>query len=398
MWATEGDVRSISSYFGLSYVVNVTLKNPAQAAAIVNGPVQIQANLTSWEDISTADALLVTDEQTVLRVGTFLIVLLALASVALLAGGRMIEQTRRVGLLKAAGGTPDLVAGVLLAEHLAIALVAASAGLLIGWLAAPVLSSPGSGLIGSPGSPSLTPSVAGLVLAVALGVALLATVVPAIRAARTSTVSALADSARRPRRHKRLIALSARLPVPLLIGLRLAARLPRRSVLTMASTAVTTTAVVAALAFHSTADQVYFSQQGITNPIIQRDSEALLVITVVLIALAVVNAVFTGWVTAMDARHSSALTQALGASPRQLLAAQAAAQGIAALPGVIAGVPLGIELFAAASHIHHMALPSAGLLILAALGILVAVAALAVVPARAVARGSISGVLQAELA
>lgn len=398
IWATESDVRSISSYFGLNYVVNVTLENPAEAAAIANGGRPFQANLTSWEQLSTADALLVTDEQTVLQVGTFLIVLLALASVALLAGGRMIEQTRRVGLLKAAGGTPDLVAAVLLAEHLAIALVAAGAGLLIGWLTAPVLSNPGAGLIGTPNAPSLTLGVAGLVLAVALGVALLATLVPAIRAARTSTVSALADSARRPRRHKRLIALSTRLPVPLLIGLRLAARRPRRSLLTMASTAVTTTTAVAVLAFHSTADQSIFTQQGIANPIIQRDSEALLVATVVLIVLAVVNAVFTGWVTAMDARHSSALTQALGATPRQLLQAQAAAQGMAALPGVIAGVPLGILLFSAASHAHSIALPSAGLLVLAALGILAAVAALAVVPARAVARGSISGVLQSELA
>jgi ABC-type lipoprotein release transport system permease subunit len=398
VWATESDMRSISSYFGDNYVVNVTLKNPSQAAALANGPLPFQANLTSWEQLSTADALLVTDEQTVLQVGTFLIVLLALASVALLAGGRMIEQTRRVGLLKAAGATPDLVASVLLAEHLAIALIAAGAGLVIGWLAAPLLSSPGAGLIGAPDAPSLTLSVAGLVLAVALGVALLATLVPAIRAARSSTVSALADTARRPRRHKRLIALSTRLPVPLLIGLRLAARRPRRSLLTMASTAVTTTTAVAVLAFHTTAGQVYFSQQGIANPIIQRDSEALLVATVVLIVLAVVNAVFTGWVTAMDARHSSALTQALGATPSQLLEAQAAAQGMAALPGVIAGVPLGIALFAAASHAHTVDLPSAGLLVLTALGILAAIAVLAVVPARAVARGSISSVLQAELA
>ncbi|HEX6524169.1 MAG TPA: FtsX-like permease family protein [Streptosporangiaceae bacterium] len=402
IWATEPDARGLAGSFGLTYVVNVTLKNPARAASIVHSNTAIQADLTGWQDISTADALLVTDEQTVLQVGTFMIVLLALASVALLAGGRMIEQTRRVGLLKAVGGTPDLVAGVLLAEHLAIALVAAGAGLLIGWLTAPVLSSPGAGLIGAPNAPSLTPAVAGLVLVVALGVALIATLVPAIRAARTSTVSALATAssggARRPRRHKRLIALSTRLPVPLLVGLRLAARRPRRSLLTMASAALTTTMAVAVLAFHSTAAQSHMSRHGIANPIVQRDSEALFVATVVLIVLAVVNAVFTGWVTAVDARHASALTQALGATPRQLLEAQAAAQGMAALPGVIAGIPLGILLYSAASHARNMSLPSAGLLVLAALGILAAVVVLAAVPARAVARGSISGVLQSETA
>src|SRR5581483_3068376 len=72
-------------------------EEPPTAASIVNGGGrEFQANLTSGQAISTADALLVADEQTVLQVGTFLIVLLALASVALLAGGRMIEQTRRV--------------------------------------------------------------------------------------------------------------------------------------------------------------------------------------------------------------------------------------------------------------------------------------------------------------
>jgi putative ABC transport system permease protein len=57
-------------------------------------------------------------------------------------------------------------------------------GLVAGWLAAPLLTSPGAALVGTPGAPSLTAPVAGLVLAVAFGVALAATLVPAIRAAR----------------------------------------------------------------------------------------------------------------------------------------------------------------------------------------------------------------------
>ena len=61
-------------------------------------------------------------------------------------------------------------------------------------LAAPLLTSPGAALVGTPGAPSLTAPVAGLVLAVALAVALAATLVPAIRAARGSTVGALADA------------------------------------------------------------------------------------------------------------------------------------------------------------------------------------------------------------
>ena len=125
------------------------------------------------------------------------------------------------------GGTPGLIAATFLAENLFLALVAGAAGLAIGWLAAPLLTSPGAALVGAAGAPSLTPLMVVAVRGVALVVALASTLSPAIRAARSSTVSALADSARPPRRHGALIRLSSRLPVPALFGLRLAARRPR---------------------------------------------------------------------------------------------------------------------------------------------------------------------------
>ena len=61
-------------------------------------------------------------------------------------------------------------------------------------------------------------------------VAVAATLAPAVRASRTSTVLALADAARPPRRTAWLIAISARLPVPLLLGLRVAARIGAREI------------------------------------------------------------------------------------------------------------------------------------------------------------------------
>ncbi len=82
-------------------------------------------------------------EQQILLVGSWLLALLAIGSLAILVGGRMADQPRRVGLLKAVGGTPALVAGVLLAEYLAVALLAAAAGLAAGRLVAPLLTSPG---------------------------------------------------------------------------------------------------------------------------------------------------------------------------------------------------------------------------------------------------------------
>ena len=100
----------------------------------------------------------------------------------------------------------------------------------------------------------------------ALAVALAATAVPAIRAARTSTVSALANAARRPRRRAAAIRISRRLPVPLLLGLRLVARRPRRALLATFSTAVTTMGIVALLTFQATAGGRLWGRAGWVTP------------------------------------------------------------------------------------------------------------------------------------
>ena len=402
-WATQPDARALASSDAgpPAYVLNLKLADPARAQAFASAYDQAHQAigapfLNSWQGIGVADGLLVQDEQAVLSPGAWLACLLAVASVAVLAGGRMTEQTRRVGLLKAVGGTPGLVAAVLLAGNLAVALLAAAAGLAAGWLAAPLLTNPGAGLIGTPGAPSLTLSIAGLVVAVAVAVALAATLVPAIRAARTSTVSALAGAARQPRRRPRLIAVSRRLPVPLLLGLRLVARRPRRAALSAASIAVTVTGLVAVLAFHATAGQKrYGGAGGLGNPVASRDEQILLVLTVVLLALSVLNAIVATWTTVLDARYSSALARALGATPRQVSAGLATAQLLPALPGVILGIPLGIGLFAAANGAGIVTIPPAWWLLAAVLGTLLAVAGLTAVPARAGARRPVAEIFKA---
>jgi hypothetical protein len=65
----------------------------------------------------------------------------------------------------------------------------------------------------------------------------------------------------------------------------------------------------------------------------------LLVITVTLVALAAVNAVFVTWATALDAKHSSALARALGATPRQVSSGLSVAQVLPALAGAALGHP-----------------------------------------------------------
>jgi ABC-type lipoprotein release transport system permease subunit len=401
VWLTEADARGLATGGQpQSYVVNLKLADPTDAPAFVDAhlsPLTGTQILESWQDIRGGHEQVVQDQEEVLRIGSRLIALLAVASIAVLVGGRMADQTRRVGLLKAVGGTPHLVAVVLLAEYIVVALVGSAAGLAAGWLAAPLLTDPGASLVGSAGAPSLTMSTVGVVTAVALGVAVAATFVPAVRAARTSTVHALADAARPPRRNPWLIAISARLPIPLLLGLRVAARRPRRVVLNVGSIFVTVTGIVAVLAARAQNNQDAELVGG-TDPGTVKLNQVLLVITVTLVALAAVNAIFVTWATALDAKHSSALARALGATPQQVSTGLSAAQVLPALVGAVLGIAGGLALFAALGGGDDGVTgpPLWQLLAVAPVTVLV-MAALTTIPARLGARRPAAEALQIEI-
>ncbi|MFC6018303.1 FtsX-like permease family protein [Plantactinospora solaniradicis] len=391
VWLTRADVRSLTpDPESLSYVMNLKLADPDEAQAFVDTNDGDHGRVTpmqTWGNILDGATELARDSQILLLIGTWLLGLLAVASLSVLVGGRMADQTRRTGLLKAVGGTPGLVAAVLLAEYVLVALVAAAAGLTIGTLTAPLLTESSAGLVGSAGTPSMTPSTIGLVTAVALGVAVVATAVPAVRAARSSTVNALADAPRPPRRIGWLIAASARLPVPLLLALRVAARRPRRVVLGVAIIAITVSGIYVLLVLNT-----FLTTQPLTGGYGDAQVEVLrhvlLVWSVVLLSLAGVNAIVITWATVLDNRHSSALARALGATPSEVSTALAAAQVLPALLGAILGVfPGGIALFAAINAIaggdsERATLPSLWQSVALVLATVLVVGALTAVPAR----------------
>jgi ABC-type lipoprotein release transport system permease subunit len=396
LWLSEADVRSlVPQVTSLAYVVNLKLADPAGAPAFVSAHQEsVDApRLVTWQDILAGHDKTFENTQDAMFVGSWLLGLLALASIAVLVGGRMADQFRRVGLLKAVGGTPSLVAAVLLAEYVGVALLAAAAGLALGRLAAPLLTEPGAALLGSAGAVPFTLSTVGVVTAVALGVAVVATFVPAIRASRTSTVLALADAARPPRRTAWLIALSTRLPVPLLLGLRVAARRPRRTVLGALSIAVTVSGIVAVLAANA---HFYTEKAPGADPRAEL-GEVLQLITIMLVAQAIVNAICITWATALDTRHSSALTRALGATPNQVSAGLSASQVLPALVGAILGIPGGIAL-AEALDDDPVTIPPTWQLLAVVLGSVLAIAALTAIPARLTARRRVAGILAAERA
>ncbi|GAA4977039.1 FtsX-like permease family protein [Actinoplanes utahensis] len=374
------------------------LFNGAVPGAAGGGPAAVR--LIAWTEIRADATAVAADAQILLMIGAWLLGLLAIAGLAVLVGGRMADRTRRVGLIKAVGGTPAVVAAVLLTEHLLVALAAAAAGLLIGSLTAPLLTASSAGLVGSAGIPPMTGPTAATVTGVALAVAVLATAVPAVRAARTSTVRALADAARPPRRSGWLIAVSSRLPVPLLLSLRVAARRPRRTVLAAAGIAVTVSGLHVALiltGFLARPDAV-----GYSEPQAATLRRTILVWTVTLLILAAVNAVVIAWATVLDNRRTSALARSLGATPAQVSLALAAAQTLPALAGAVLGVYPGGPLLLTAINTatggdsDRAISPGPWQLLTLILATAVAVAVLTAIPARLATRHPVTESLRAE--
>jgi len=390
VWLTRSAVAGLAGSGGpLAYLLNLKLANPAQAPAFAAQ----HPNSITWESIQSAINALIGIEQAALGVGGWLLGLLALAGLGVLAGRRMTEQSKRVGLLKAVGATPATVAVVLLVEQLTLAVGAAAVGLVAGWLIAPLLTGTGAGLVGAPGAPSISVPAVIIIAVIALAVAAISALVPAIRAARTSTVSALADAPRVPSRRPLVIAVSARLPVPLLLALRQLSRRPRRALLNTASITTTVTGIVAILASHA---HTPIADLTISNLKLDRFNELTAIITVMLIILAAVNTTFIAWATAADGRFSSALERALGATTRQVTAGLSMTALLPALPGAIIGIPLGIAVYHLLSSGTTLAVPPAWQLVGTFLATLLAVTVLTAIPSRLGARRSPAQVLQAE--
>ncbi|MEO8968844.1 MAG: FtsX-like permease family protein [Solirubrobacteraceae bacterium] len=407
VWVTRADAQRLASAAAqpLGYLLDIKLAAgvsenafyatvDAFGAATRGEPSLVEP----WQQIRTSDYRVIGLDRKVLLFGSTLLSLLALASIAVLVTGRMSEQTRRVGLLKAVGATPSLVALVLLAENLALALVAAILGIVAGDLLTPVLASPGHGLLGNPNAPTLTVPAIAIVIVVAATVAAASTLSPAIRGARTSTLGALHNPANPPRRRARVIAISAALPVPLLLGLRLIARRTRRTVLTAASLMVAVAMVVAALTvqhdLHVTAQRHVAGSFFVATADTATANHVLVIISVMMVILAAGSTTFTAWATVIDAQRSTALARALGATPQQITAGLTTAQLLPGLAAAFMGIPVGLLLYQLAGGNLSEAHPPLLSLLAVIPGTLIAIALLTVVPARVGAQRSIADVLR----
>lgn len=380
VWLTETDARALPTQYPLMYALDLRLADPANAQDFADSfdTSGLPVNFMSWQTTENQDDVALRSTEPVLYIGAWLLGFLAIAGVAGLAAGRALQQTRRVGLLKAVGAAPGLVAAVLLIEYLVLALLAAAAGLLIGWLIAPAAGDPSAGLIGQLAPPALPAIIEVAFLAVTA--AAITTLAPTLRAARTSTVRALADSPHLPRRSG-LTALIFRLPVALLLGIHLTGRRPVRTLLHAAGITATVTAITALL--------IYYAQPSpnsiIADPNDNQGRRTLLAVTVALIILAAVNVIVITWTAALETRRPLAIARTVGATPRQVMVGICLGQILPVLPAALLGIPVGIALYDF-NAVGTMTMPSLWVLLVGSAGMVVAVAALTAFAVRAAAR------------
>ncbi|HKA84524.1 MAG TPA: FtsX-like permease family protein [Acidimicrobiales bacterium] len=336
---------------------------------------------------------------TVFAAGT-LIGLLTVATAAVIVGGRMAAQTRQIGTLKAVGVTPRQVVLALLVENLALAGLATLVGLGAGRMVAPRLAEVSQTVLGRPETPTLTWGRAAVVAGVAAAVVVLATVRPAVRGLRHSTVRSLASGARPPRGpgHRTRWAATAGLPLVAVLGLRSARRRPARLLTNAVGLSLAVALIVVAAGLRPSLNRLAAAGSAPAQPgealsagAVDHLYEAVRAIVLgtagLLLVLATVNALIIAALAARDSARNHATLRALGATPRQTVATLIVSQLGACLLAVALGLPLGLGLWSVmdGGDLPPVPVPATTLLAIAAV-VPLGFAALVAVPARRWAR------------
>jgi putative ABC transport system permease protein len=270
----------------------------------------------------------------------------------------MAAQTRQIGTLKAVGVTPRQVVLVLLVENLTLAGLATAVGLAAGRVIGPRLASTSLTVFGRPETPALTWRRVAIVAGVAAAVVLLATVRPALRGLRHSTLRSLASGARPPRRPGRVARWAAAAGVPLVgvLGLRSAWRRPGRLLTNAAGLTLAVAMIVVGAGLRASLARL--ATQGATDAppgealsagavgdLYDQVRAIVLGTAGLLLVLATVNALIVAAFAARDSARNHATLRAVGATPRQTVATLVASQLGACVLGVALGLPLGLGLW-----------------------------------------------------
>ena len=351
------------------------------------------------------------DELTVVALAMLVIATLlaglTIATAAVLVAGRMAAQSRQVGTLKAVGVTPGQVTGVLLVEYLALAGTASAIGVAAGTLLSPLFARSAPSLYGAPAAPPITWPRVAAAIGIAAAVVVLATVRPALRGARHSTIRSLAANVRPPRRPSRIGRLAGTfgLPLPTVLGLRSMTRRPGRTFASAVGLALGIAMVIVGIGLYR-GTQAFLATELSDAPAADRAANDVFVdqlLTIIfgaaalLVALAAVNAFIVAAFAARDSARNHAILRALGATPRQTVVAFLVGQLGAGLLACALGVPLGIVLFNtfAGAELTPIRLPALTYCAVVVAALLVYVLNV-VIPARRLARQPVTPLLAYE--
>jgi hypothetical protein len=227
---------------------------------------------------------------------------------------------------------------------------------------------------------------------------LLATVRPALRGVRSSTLRALSSNARPPHPAGRIVRALAKLPLslPVELGVRAAARRRGRFLANVVGLTIGVAMVIAALAVRTAVKTERGQGLNLDNPdpielaaeIAETDrlSTLGLVIAALLVGLALINAVVAAVFSAHDSARNHAILRAVGTTPGQTVTAFLVAHLAACLVACALGIPLGIALYNAIRGALDPIELTPLTYIATGLATLVLYAAIAFIPARLLAR------------
>ncbi|PJM95281.1 ABC transporter permease [Streptomyces sp. CB01373] len=398
IWLTTADAHAAAGDTPGVHVIHLKLTDPVASLRWLETVFSSDrtgdswVNTHTWQDVLRTNTNMIEGTQPALVIGGWLLAVAAIVTLGALATARAVRDNRRAALLKAVGAGPGTVTALLLAQYLLLTFLATALGLTAGTLSAPRLVDPSAGLLDTVSPPDSGTVFAAVLLASM--VAVTGALGPALRAARTSTVHALADPAHMLTHHPRLNAVTAYLPTSFLLGIRLLARRPGRAALASAALAATTIMVTALLTWRTELDAAPdFKRFGPIEVRSDQTGQVLLAVTLAMVALSTLNTVLLGWSTAVQARRALTIARTLGATPGQIVSALCVAQLLPAVPGVAAGVPAGLGLY---WLFGTQVTPPGSWLLTAVLVILLAVGALTALPAWVHTRSPAGRALNAE--
>ena len=234
--------------------------DPAANAADLTAALARITNGVSADDVVSSVTYLQTKSDVESVAQLYVPVLLAFSIFALLAaaftianvvGGIVLTSYRDIGVMKAIGFTPTQVTAILLTQILVPVTIGTVLGVVAGVIASQPLVARTAQSFGLPGAVAVSPTVVVAVLAVSVGVCLLAAIGPAIDAGRLSAIGAITRGTAPSRRSDggRLRRLGLRLPlgIPSRLGVAAGVAHPVRAAMTLGALVVGVAAVTFAV-------------------------------------------------------------------------------------------------------------------------------------------------------